>query len=105
MTAIAVLKPTALRQIIIQADYFPGDFPVLAEQLIRKYCKRFVERLDKWKHLSTKPNDLIFNMVYYHQLWEGFSSDEPWSDSENKPITYFLDINYTRRLEEMGNNF
>ena len=71
------------------------------DQLIRKYCSRFVARLQKWSHYFDRTHDLLFCMIYYHEIWEAFPEDEPWHNSAGKPITYFLDINYERRLREM----
>ena len=106
MTALSVLKPDALEQLIRQTNLFPvNQFQLLAEQLIRRYCSRFVVRLNKWRQFSSKPDDLIYNMIHYHQLWEGFSSDEPWAASQGRTISYFLDNNYNRRRQEMEERF
>ena len=102
MAGLAILKPAAVRQMVHQIDGVPtNQFRLLVDQLIRKYCSRFVERLQKWAHYFDRTHDLLFCMIYYHEIWEGFPESEPWHNSRGKPITYFLDINYERRVREM----
>ena len=106
MAAISVMKPDMLIQIIHQTDLFPvNQFKLLSEQLIRRYCSRFVVRLSQWSQYSPRPDDLLYNMTIYHTLWEGFSSDEPWAESNDKTIAYFLDTNYRNRAREMNARF
>ena len=106
MAGLAILKPAVVRQMIHQTEELPtNNFRTLVNQLIRRYCSRFVARLESWAPVYDRTHDLLFSMIYYHEIWEGFRSDEPWGDSANQPITYFLDLNYDRRIREMENSF
>ena len=106
MSGLAVMRPDAVRQLIHQTDALPtNEFRQLVDSLIRRYCSRFVERLQKWERHCNRTHDPLYCMIHYHQIWEGFPSSEPWFDSASKPITYFLDTNYDRRLREMDQVF
>ena len=103
MAGLAILKPAAVRQMVEQIDGLPtNQFRILVNQLIRKYCSHFVARLQNWAEYCNRTHDLLFCMIYYHEIWEGFIEDEPWHNSRNQPMTYFLDINYNNRIQEMN---
>ena len=108
MESIGVLRPDALRQIIEQAEIFPAnDFRQLVEYLLQRYCSRFVRHMEKWKCNipDGHPTDTLGIMIWYHTYWESWRSSEPWGDSEGRPIKYFWDTNFNRRLREADAHF
>ena len=105
MAGLAILKPATVRQLVHQSEGPPtNQFRTLVNQLIRQYCSRWVAHLENHPTYDLK-HDLLFSMIYYHEIWEGFRECEPWGASENCPVTYFLDINYDRRIREMDATF
>ena len=110
MEALAVLRPAALKQLINESNIFPtNQFRLLVDQLLRRYCARFVNHLtvnqSKIHIPSGHPRDLLSLMANFHNLWESWRCDHPWADAQDRPITYFLDINYHRRLNEANASF
>ena len=108
MESIGVLRPAALRQIIVQAEFFPeNDFRQLIEYLLQRYCSRFIQHMEKWKRNipDGRPTDTLGMMIWYHEYWESWRSSEPWGDSEDRPIKYFWDSNYNRRIREATAHF
>ena len=110
MSALAVLKPDALKQLINESDLFPtNQFRMLVDQLLRRYCGHFVNHLINKRNIiripADHPKDLLSIMSNFHNLWESWRCDHPWADAQNRPLTYFLDINFQRRLDEAAATF
>ena len=110
MTALSSFKPAALLQLINDDAIFPtNQCKQLVEFLLRRYCSRFVTHLTLKRsvlHIPPEhPKDTLSLMANFHNIWEAFPSDHPWADSEDQPISYFLDVNFRLRQVEANAAF
>ena len=102
--AVGQFTPAAMIQLL---DMDLGSstelFRELVNLLLNLYCSRFIARARRWTpepHLT--PLEVMRD---YHNLWEGFHTDEPFFASEGKTIRYFMNSQYRRRLYEAANQF
>ena len=105
MVALGELRPSALR-LILQMDLGVDNMPELrrfVKNLISSACHEFLVHARTW---ADNPDDRPLEiMEEYHMLWEGFTSDEPYFDSANQQIKYFMDHNRGQREREMRSQF
>ena len=104
ITALGELRPAALL-IILQLDlgFSRSRFRNYIMELLQMSCSGFLYHARKWTedpHLQP-----LQIMDTYHLLWEGFPSSEPYSQSRNQKIKYFMDAYRNRRMEEMHAQF
>ena len=104
MIGISDFTPQALLQ-LVESDLgvSSSQFQVLIYDLLFTYCSRFFNHTPRW--MTNGRQNPIRTMMEWHLRWEGFHSDEPWHDSAGRPISYFMNIQYKDRLDEMYQQF
>ena len=102
--AIGQFTPAALIQLLDMDLGSSTDlFRELVNLLLNLYCSRFIARARRWvDQPELHPLEIMRN---YHNLWEGFHTDEPFHASEGQKINYFMNRYYPRRLYEAANQF
>ena len=104
MVGLSEFTPQALLQLIqMWPTPAAAELQVLIYDLLFSYCSRFFNHASKWT--KTAKQDPIYTLMNWHMLWEGFHCDEPWHDSIDRPISYFMNITYELRLSEMRAQF
>ena len=104
--AVATLKPTELRQ-LINDPFWRGLYSnIMIIAMLKNRTRRWWAHAQRWRQYAP-PNATSYLdiMINYHRMWSGFHCDEPWHNSENASIAYFLDRNYEQRLEEADAQF
>lgn len=98
------LRPAALKQILeMDLGFDMPMFRTFILQLIKSSCGQFLMHARQWtSNPEYKP---IQTMCDYDMLWEGFSCTEPYFDSKNQKIKYFMDQNRQQRECEMEMQF
>ena len=100
--AVGQFTPTTLLQ-ILQMELGVPHLREVIWRILNRYCSHFLRRARKWK----RNPDLspLETMRDYHQLWEGFHCCEPYHNSRNQKIRYFMNSQHEIRLEEMEDQF
>ena len=102
--AFAHLKPSVLRQILYQPMLVNSRFKTLVQEILLEKCSRFAQHSQQWTYNQRQP-DLLTRMIQYDKVWEGFPSNDPWFNSKDQNINYFMDRNHALRIEELDFEF
>lgn len=102
--SLGILRPELLRQFIYQAPVPTEPFLLTVNSMLESQCSEFATHSLRWEYPMHNP-DILTRMIHYNSAWEGFASDEPWSNCRRQRIHYFFDTEYALRLQEMENNF
>ena len=104
MIGLSDFTPQALQQLIeSELGTASPQFKLLIIDLLLSYCSRFYNHASRW--MVNSKEDPIQTLKNWHMQWEGFHADEPWHNSKDQPISYFMNINYGARLDEMYSQF
>ena len=104
MLGLMEFTPAALQQLLTTDIGVPVNrLREVIYDLLFHYCTRFFNHAIKWQ--DDPRQNPIQTMMNWHNTWEGFPDDEPWADSQNKPVAYFMNIHYSNRLREARDRF
>ena len=104
--AISTLKPTELRQLLNDPLWRGLYSNLMVIAMLKNRTRRWWTHAQRWRReMPINVTSYLDIMINYHRIWSGFHCDEPWHNSENATIAYFLDRNYERRLEEADAQF
>ena len=97
-------RPAAVLQILeMDLGFDMPQFRMAVKRLIILSCGQFLMHARKWT--NDPDHRPLQTMCEYDMLWDGFHSTEPYHNSQNQKIKYFMDSNRPMRDREMEAQF